>query len=67
MSAPGKAGATLRFQGSEAVITVRRNPSCLIPCSHSAPEGACGAELGRHGATKRTGRGRECEGMENMP
>ena len=33
-------------------------PSCLISCSHSSPEGACGAELGGHGAMKPAGRAR---------
>jgi hypothetical protein len=37
--------------------------SCLISCNHSSPEGACGAELGRHGAMNPAGRVRGCESM----
>jgi hypothetical protein len=32
-----------------------RNPSCLISCSQIAPNGGCGARVGRHGATKPAG------------
>ena len=33
-------------------------PSCLIPCSHSAPVGGCTALVGKQGAMKPTGRTR---------
>jgi len=35
----------------------------VLNCSHSSPEGACGAELGRHGAMKPAGRIRGGNGM----
>ena len=34
---------------------ITRKPSCLISCSQSAPEGGCGADVGRHGAIKPAG------------
>ena len=33
----------------------------VLNCSHSSPEGACGAELGRHGAMNPAGRIRGCK------
>jgi hypothetical protein len=32
------------------------DPSCLISCGHSSPEGGRGAFVGRHGWTKPAGR-----------
>src|ERR1700738_3486832 len=40
-----------------------RKPSCLISCNHSAPEGGCGALIGRHGEMKPAGRVRGCSDM----
>src|ERR1700730_15323215 len=40
-----------------------RKPSCLISCSQMAPEGGCGADVGRQGAMKPGGSVREYSGM----
>src|SRR3954447_13068943 len=39
-----------------AILAGDLKPSHLISCSHSAPEGGCGAFVGRHGAMKPAGR-----------
>jgi hypothetical protein len=59
-SLPGRLYSLTRLSGLRAITW---KPSCLISCSHSLPEGACGVELGRHGATKPAGRARERKGM----
>src|ERR1700730_8214458 len=40
-----------------------RKPSCLISCSHSFPDVGAEALVGRHGAMKPGGRGREYSDM----
>jgi hypothetical protein len=51
--------------GSKAAPSLRammRNPSCLISCSHSAPEG--GVEVSRHCAIKPAGRAAVADAIE---
>src|ERR1700730_9566893 len=40
-----------------------RKPSCMISCSHSFPDGGAEALVGRHGAMKPGGSGREYSDM----
>jgi hypothetical protein len=47
------------FTRSPSFLAIIRKPSCLISCSHSSPDGGCGADVGRHGAMKPAGRTRE--------
>jgi len=42
-----------RLQSCGAMM---RNPSCLISCSHSLPEGSLSVLVGRHGAMNPAGR-----------
>ena len=44
---------------------ITRKPSHLISCSQIAPEGGCGAFIGRHGAMKPAGKARERNDIAN--
>src|SRR5207342_1410372 len=55
-SLPGRLYSLTR---SPVLRAMTRKPSCLISCSHSSPEGGCGALIGRHGAMKPGGKVRE--------
>src|ERR1700730_13396791 len=46
-----------------ALRAMTRKPSCLISCSHSFPDGGAEALVGRHGAMKPGGSGREYSDM----
>ena len=52
------AGPAIQPNPLALLRAMTRKPSCLISCSHSSPEGGCGALVGRHGATKPAGRTR---------
>ena len=52
-SLPGRLYSFTRLSSLRAIT---RKPSCLISCSHSAPQSGCGAEVGRQGATKPAGK-----------
>jgi hypothetical protein len=59
-SLPGRLYSRTRLPSFRAIT---RKPSCLISCSHSSPEGGCGAGEGRHGAMKPASRARERNDM----
>jgi hypothetical protein len=57
-SFPGRLKSLTRFPSLRAMT---RKPSCLISCSHTAPDGGLGAFVGKHGGMNPDGkvRGRD--------
>jgi hypothetical protein len=66
-----RAASGLRFndqvegveEDARVMVSIADAVEDRISCSHSSPDGGCGADVGRHGAMKPAGRVRGCESM----